>query len=231
MGLKYEVKWDENSRCIILNNSNNIIKIYPDSDYCEKDGTKMPLNGSIYINENFSYCSLSFLENIIGIEVVLAEKAENGTRINRIALKANDLPASSRKPFPETLLSVDGKPLYIGYYEDLKKCLPYDTVFLTCDGINGNSEQVVIYTEAVLNNFKISSVKYNDVDKSFRDDKIIVTERNLVPPVAILLNTTIPEGIPMEAVTLTDSKGIKYTYLLSYNGKDGSVYPIAVTLK
>ncbi len=228
-GLKYYVEWNEANRYIQLKNSENDIKIYVDSDYCVKNGAEIKLNNSVFIYENYSYCSKWFLEDILDVSVSKVQIGE-GQRVNGVSLSAPNLPNSSRLPFPETALTVDGKPLYINYAENLKESLPYNTVFSIVDGINGSDEQVIIYSEATLKNFKISSVKYNSRTKVFRQDKTILEPGEIATPMAVLLKTTIPEGIPMEAVTFTDSKGITHSYLLGYNGKDGSVSAIAITL-
>lgn len=87
------------------------------------------------------------------------------------------------------------------------------------------SESIIISYEGDIYDFKIFTVG-NDEEHSwnfyFKDEVFSIGE--LPSDFVILYTTSLAERIPFEAISFTDGNGKRYTYLLGYNGHDGSVY-------
>lgn len=85
-------------------------------------------------------------------------------------------------------------------------------------------EHIIIYCDTVLYDFKICSLNYDDGEDylNFSFEDVIMSVEKLTPEHYIEYATTTPEGIPFEAITFSDGSGVTHTYLLTYNGRDGS---------
>jgi hypothetical protein len=97
-------------------------------------------------------------------------------------------------------------------------------------------EHIIIYSDIDLYDFKISSITYDEEINFYFED--IVFSLDMLPTgYSVEYVTTTPEGIPFEAISFAvgdcmadkyydpncpDCYGTVYSYLLHYNGKDGS---------
>lgn len=234
--LGYSILWNANLRTVRLYNDVNDVTIFIDKNYFEREGKMVKLTRPVYISDGRSYISEEFIGAALDINVAKINSAAWNNRINGVTLEYKDnfvrqpeMPISSETVEPSAI--IDGKALYINYFSALKPMLPADTVVSLCQ--SGGREQVLIYSDGEIKDLKIVSVSFNDFGKDliFSSKEILHEQAVLKPGLAVLLNTYVPEGIPTQAVSVTDSKGSVHSFLLSYSGKDGSVIANTVELK
>lgn len=122
---------------------------------------------------------------------------------------------------------IGGFPLYINYDYNLKLEDYQNRKLKEREPTTvGSSENIIIYCDKDLYDFRLSEISFNDgVNYDF--EKVIYYFGDLASDSYIKITTNIPEGMPYEAVSFTDENGIVYSYILHYNGRDGSTcaYP------
>ena len=121
---------------------------------------------------------------------------------------------------------INGSPLYINFDENLtNKGYKNRGAILRENPDRYWDEHIVIYCDIELYDFKVSLINH-DYDERNRFYIYIEEDtynlKTLAPNQYIEYVTHIPEGISIEAISFTDSGGTTYSYILAYNGKDGT---------
>ena len=124
---------------------------------------------------------------------------------------------------PEPQDIINGIPLYIKYdYDYYKDKLNEDKEeHAVNEETDYSKESIIISYDGAADNCMICTVSFDD-DFSFRV-KSVVSNFYLDTGHFITYMTTVPEGVPYEAIILTDSDGVSHSYLLSYNVREGSL--------
>jgi len=176
--LGYSVNWESENKSIELISEQDKIKIIVDDNKCQKNGTVINLTKPVYIHDNYSYIPQSFLLDVLGIDTILVEIAEESNRVDGVYLAANTMVDNGKLTvvfFDDSivtanLLSADGKDrrIILGFAlavqkEEIEISMDYAEFVKSNESIIKD----IIYTS--LQNMKFETYEAIMSD-SFRDD-------------------------------------------------------------
>lgn len=103
---------------------------------------------------------------------------------------------------------------------------------LFCENISLPANEIIIIScDTTIYDFKLCTVGYDEEHGwNFYCIETFYSLDKLPPDTVIKYATTLPEGVPYEAIVFSDNEGNTYSYLLCYNGRDGSADAIEVSL-
>jgi hypothetical protein len=136
------------------------------------------------------------------------------------------------KAFPTPSLYIGTNPIYIYYESDIKPSVSNNYRLINFQDPDYKGEMIWIHARDGIKEVRIYRVDYTDnyanfvftVNKQLHSVQLTVND-------ILVLNSTIPEGIPHTAVTFVNNDGSTHSYLLGYNGRTGHINASKITLR
>ena len=126
--------------------------------------------------------------------------------------------------FPTPTSFIGSNPIYIYYEDALKPCISNRFTVKYFNDTDFQGEKIWIYSRDGVSSIRIYRLDYLDDSDNFGFKvKQKLYESKLSSDEVLVLDTTVPEGIPHMAVTFIGNDGKTYSYVLGYNGRTGHV--------
>ena len=117
---------------------------------------------------------------------------------------------------------INGSPLYINHDYNLRLEDYQDKKAVTMENYDDNNqENIIVYCGRDLYDLRISKISSDD-GINFNFENVVYYFGKLSSDSFLEYTTYIPEGMPCEAISFADENGVVYSYILHYNGRDGS---------
>jgi len=188
--------------------------------------------GWVFLTDyNYNWGSIRDVLTAMGYEIKSfsddARNAQTSVVIGKIAQTA-----AGKQAFPTPSGYAGSCPIYIDYEDALKPCIPDNYTLKYFNDPVMSGEKVWIYARDGVSSLRIYSVDYSDDGGTFAFSvNSLLYQTAMSSDDVLVLNTTVPEGVPNTAVSFTGKDGRIYSYVLGYNGRTGGVNAAFVTLK